>query len=622
MNNSSGYWQRFRTSRRRLLVAASVGLATASLSLLACREKEQPPAAGYRDRVSLPVNTSATARSGGAFKSFVPIEPPSLDPHASASIATFQAAALTYPRLLKFTTATYPDFARGTVEGDLAESFELVPDRLTLTFRLRQGLRWDNKPPVNGRAIDANDVVASWNRFARLSPNRYDLLYHADLGPGAAVESVSAPNASTVVFRLKQPDASVLGFFASDRHFYVLPREADAGFDPRFEMRGYGPWLLTENRPGVIKVWSKNPDYYVKGRPFPDTLEQMTVGEYNARLAQFKAGLIWPSVVAQDDLLTTLLEMPELVLQRTDQYPVAPSMLGFGYDAAAPWKDERLRQAVSMLIDRETFVSLRSNRDSFMANGLPADVRFHSVVGAGWEGYWVDPREPRFGANSKYYQLDRLAAHQLLAAAGYPDGIDTLLHFSGGMEYSPAYARNVEMVSSMLFENGIRARLDPRPHADDWLPNYHFAYTQSANSGRQIRGFPGLVLRTVAPYPTPQSQLYSQYSRFGSQFHGMTATGQNPQLGDADVNNLMDAIRKEGDLARQQALTLEFAQMMAKKAYDIPVLPFAPTHYSLSWPVIGNLGVYRGWPGGAAGAETNIHLWVDRTQPPIKSPAP
>jgi ABC-type transport system substrate-binding protein len=539
---------------------------------------------------------------------------------ASSSQATYQLASLTYPRLLKFTAATYPDVAKGTVEGDLAESWELLPDKLTLTFKLRPGLKWEARAPTNGRAIDASDVVASWNRFARLSPNRYDLLYHADLGAGSAVESVSTPNASTVVFKLKQPDSSVLGLFASDRLFYVMPKEAEAGFDPRVEVRGYGPWLLTDNRPGIIKVWTKNPDYHVKGRPFPDTLEQMTVGEYNARLAQFKAGLIWPSVVSPDDLIPTMNEKPELVVQRTDVYPVAPSMLGFGYDPAGPWKDERLRQAVSMLIDRQTFVSLRSNHDALEANGLPAEPRYHTTVGAGWEGYWVDPRDSRFNSEAMYYKYDAATASQLISAAGFSDGLDTFLHYSGGMDYSPSYARNVEMVSGMLYEGGIRAKLDPRSHADDWLPNYQYGYTSSANVGKPIRGFPGIVLRPATSYPTPQSQMYSMYHRFGSQFHGMTPNGANPQLGDADVNNALEAIRKEGDTGRQQQLTLDFARMMARKAYDIPVLPFAPTHYSLSWPAIGNLGVYRGWPGGSANIETNLHLWVDQTQPPLNSP--
>ena len=223
MKQASGYWNRLRT-RRRFLAASTGSLATLSLSLLACRSDDGPDAGSSDGRVLIPNNTTSIARPGGAFKSYVSIEPPTLDPMASVSSATRLAASMTYPRLLKFTPGVFPDNAKGSVEGDLAESFELAPDRLTLTFRLRQGLKWDAKPPTNGRAIEASDVVASWNRFSRLSPNRYDMLYHPDLGPGSAVESVSTPNSQTVVFKLRLPDHSVTGLFASDRHFYVMPR--------------------------------------------------------------------------------------------------------------------------------------------------------------------------------------------------------------------------------------------------------------------------------------------------------------------------------------------------------------------------------------------------------------
>ncbi len=585
--------------------------------MLGCSSDNPATVAPVEGRITTPNNTSALGRPGGAFKSYIPFEPPSLDPMTSATGTTFQMAAHTYPRLLKFTPGVFPEHAKGGVESDLAETFELSGDRLTLTFRLRPGLKWDAKAPTNGRVIDATDVVASWNRFARLSPNRYDLLYHAELGPGAPIDSVSSPNATTVVFKLKQPDASVLGLFASDRHFYVMPKEADVSFDPRFEMRGYGPWRLSENRPGITKIWSRNPDYYVKGRPFPETLEHLSVGEYNARLAQFKAGLIWTHVVSQDDLLATLDEKPELLLQKGESYAIAPSMLGFGYDPAVPWKDERLRQAVSMLLDRETLVSLRSNKESFEAAGLPIDIRYHSVLGAGWEGYWVDPRDTRFGAESKYYRFDPGTAAQLIAAAGFPEGLDTLLHYSGGMEYSPAYARNVEMISGMLFGGGIRARLDPKAHADDWLPNYQTAYTAAASIGKPIRSFPGIVIRPASGSPTPQTQLYSMFHRGGTQFHGMTPDGRNPQAGDPEVNSALEGLRREADVARAQALSLDFARMMARKSYDIPVLPFGASHYTLNWPVIGNLGVYRGWPGGSPTAETNINLWIDTSQAPL-----
>ena len=110
---------------------------------------------------------------------------PSFDPLASGSITTqTQIAAYTYPRLMKFA----PAFTR-TTEGrggrrprrDLRDQ----PDRLLVTLRLRQGLKWEGKAPTNGRAIDAADVVFSWNKFARFSPFRGELAFAGDAAPGA-----------------------------------------------------------------------------------------------------------------------------------------------------------------------------------------------------------------------------------------------------------------------------------------------------------------------------------------------------------------------------------------------------------------------------------------------------
>ena len=54
-----------------------------------------------------------------------------------------------------------PEFSE--VVPDLAQSWEWSPDRLTLTIKLRDGVKWHNKAPVNGRAMDPQDIVFSWN---------------------------------------------------------------------------------------------------------------------------------------------------------------------------------------------------------------------------------------------------------------------------------------------------------------------------------------------------------------------------------------------------------------------------------------------------------------------------
>jgi peptide/nickel transport system substrate-binding protein len=283
---SEGYWVRQRLRRRRFL-AGILGASAGALAFAAgCRTGTEESSLPERHAWSDPVNTTDSARPGLTLKTSLVSDAPSFDPLSSGSQSTHtQIAAYTYPRLLKFSTAIYPLRANGSVEGDLVESYEVSPDRLQLTLKLRQGLKWEQKAPIGGRAIDAGDVLFSWKKFSEVSPFRTDLVYHQDMAPGSPFLSVSSPDPRTVVFKLRQPDSSALGLLASDRHLYVLPKEAESGFDSRTDIRGYGPWLLADNRPGTLRAWTKNPDYYVKGRPFPDRLEQTIVGDYANRLA-------------------------------------------------------------------------------------------------------------------------------------------------------------------------------------------------------------------------------------------------------------------------------------------------------------------------------------------------
>ncbi len=623
MSPSPSYWQRLasrRLTRRRVLVAAAGG--GAALALSACGGRSSPPAATAvlsKGLLWSPEDSTNLAKQGGTLRAVALADVPSFDPHSAQSTSVHtQVAAYTYPRMLKFATARYPDKPIGNVDGDLAESFELSPDRLQLTFRLRQGLKWDPKPPVNGRAIEAQDVISSWQRFLKLSPYRTEIAFDAVAGPGAPVDTITAPDARTVVVKLKQPDAGIQPLFASDRLFYVLPKEADAGFDPRIEQRGYGPYRLGDNRIASFRSWNRNPDYFVKGRPFIDTIELPIIADYAARLAQFKAGAIWTHVASQGDVISVRRETPALRLTRGDTFATTPSSLAFGYDFDSPWKDDRLRQAVSMLLDRETLIDVHTNRGHFTAEGIDVEVRYHSAVGAGWEGYWLDPAaEAIFGSNARYFRFNADEAHKLMSAAGYPEGLDSSFHYNGGGQYGPIYARTVEMVSGMLAAGGVRVRLEPHDFTTDWLPNFQYAYTGAQNAGKTIKGFNGLVYRIAGSSPSVPSQLFAQFHKDGVRFEGMTPDGKSAQAGDAEVNNAVAAIRREFDLPKQQVLAQDFARMMAKKAYVIPNLPFASSGFNLTWPALANFGTYRSWPVGNAIAEANLNLWVDTTQPPL-----
>src|SRR5581483_12397641 len=97
-------------------------------------------------------------------------DPPHWDPHLTVSYKTHIAYSFTHSRLVKHRAG--PGIQPGTfpIEGDLAESWT-QPAENTYVFKLRRGVRWHNKPPVNGRELTADDVRYSVERFLTVKGN-------------------------------------------------------------------------------------------------------------------------------------------------------------------------------------------------------------------------------------------------------------------------------------------------------------------------------------------------------------------------------------------------------------------------------------------------------------------
>jgi len=185
------YWNRVtnsRLSRRRAIVTTGAGALGAAF-LAACGgsstngggdsgSKDTKPASDKSGLIYEPVDTTAQAKSGGTIKTVYTADVLHFDALLSNSSSTVNdAAVFTYPRMLKYAVTKYPKPNEGGVEGDAMESFEVSPDKLTYTFKMRQGMKWDPKAPTSGRAIDAQDVLFSWNKFAKLNPSAPNLAY-------------------------------------------------------------------------------------------------------------------------------------------------------------------------------------------------------------------------------------------------------------------------------------------------------------------------------------------------------------------------------------------------------------------------------------------------------------
>src|SRR4030095_7569071 len=137
-----------------------------------------------------------TPKRGGTL-SIRTYDPPHFDPFQTISFKTHIALSFTHSRLLKHKAG--PSVVPGTfpIEGDLAESWT-QPSETTYVFKLRKGVKWHNKPPVNGRELTADDVVFSVNHFLTVKGNANAYMLKA-------VDKVEATDKYTVKFTLKEP---------------------------------------------------------------------------------------------------------------------------------------------------------------------------------------------------------------------------------------------------------------------------------------------------------------------------------------------------------------------------------------------------------------------------------
>src|SRR5689334_15273662 len=205
------YWQRITTSRitRRRALLATGSLAGSAAFLAACGGSDSGGSkdTGQSKNVSSLIvkasDESKNAKRGGTYKSRGTFEPSTLDPHQFPNnFYVYQC----YSNLWMIKDGVI-DYANGDVEGDIVESWELSPDKLTLTAKINPNAHFAPVAPVNGRSVDARDVVASWERHKGKSNQRAD--FANEVNPAAPIVSMTASDDKTVVIKLAAPNAVV-----------------------------------------------------------------------------------------------------------------------------------------------------------------------------------------------------------------------------------------------------------------------------------------------------------------------------------------------------------------------------------------------------------------------------
>jgi peptide/nickel transport system substrate-binding protein len=485
MTNQQGWRGRQRRfTRRNLLGGAAISAVGAgALVLVGCGDDDDrtTPTPGSTPAAGTPVS-GGTARyplvgtnSGN---------PPSLYPWENVNYLTQHAASLHYSRLLKGSVGpNIPVIDTGTLEGDLAEALPEQPDATTYVFKIRAGVRFHDKAPLNGREVTARDVAASYAIFAAQS-----------LSAGAwtnIVDRVEATDDRTVRLTLKAPFAPFLVTHASSPEgFWFVPEAIIESGQAKTDPVGTGPFVFRQFESDVAIRWDRNPAWYAAPQPYFAKVETTLSPLPDRIIPALRSGsLDWCHFDAP------FYESARDAVSKDGTFVFeASGQLGgfiFNFDIR-PFQDICVRQALSMAMDRKGLLGLmdRAGKGDWHAHLPPSLAPFY-----------ISPRDSAtFGENAKYFAHNPQEARALLRAAGFPDGLD--FRITANIDrYGPAFKQLWEAIQSGIRESGFRAELVFQEYG---------TYIQSSYFGKVSEG---VVLGPLTGSPRePDNILMTQYA--------------------------------------------------------------------------------------------------------------
>lgn len=354
-------------------------------------------------------------RPGGVLTIADPVGPPVLDPHKDGSYqASGMVLTLLYEGLL------IRDHG-GDLYPHLAESWKAISPTL-YEFKIRKGVTFHN-----GREMDAGDVRYSFER--ELDPKTgspFRAIW-------AAIDKIETPDKWTVRFHLKVPNAPFLNYLAGPYGYQIVAKEAvEKNGDLNQVAVGTGPFRLVEYVPDSHLKLEKHAGYWKKGQPYLDGILIRIIKDESARLSAIRAGAVDVTYVTAVNA-PALKRDRSLVLVEGDNVFYGMTLAQFiPNDSKAPFSDKRVRQAMSLAIDRKEILD---------------SVVFGSGVVSG-------PIPPGMGsfAVTPSYTVDLERARALLREAGLPDG------FKATAKVSPQYPLDVadcQIIKNHLQRIGI-----------------------------------------------------------------------------------------------------------------------------------------------------------------------
>jgi peptide/nickel transport system substrate-binding protein len=382
---------------------------------------------------ALPASAAEPKRGGTLTYTYHP-EPTALSTIVTTAVPVALVSTKIFESLLEYKG---PELAP---QPGLAESWTVSDDSKTYTFKLRDAKWHDGKP------FTSEDVKFSVESIVTPYHSR-GKVYFGELA------GIDTPDARTVVFRLKKPVPFFLKAFQPSetplmpKHRFEGLNVADAGAVRQSEFMqnpvGTGPFRLKEWRKGSHIILERNADYWKAGRPYLDQVILRVIPDGAARAIALENGevdLAPMNAIAQADL-GRLGALPHLQLSNEGAEGLGPILWLEVNLREKPLNDVRVRQAMSMALDRKRIVD---------------------VI---WYGQGKPATGPIVSANAEYYNKELRPfeysianANKLLDEAGYrrgPDGTRFKIT-QNFIPYGESFVRLAEYTKQELGKIGIQ----------------------------------------------------------------------------------------------------------------------------------------------------------------------
>ena len=438
------------------------------------------------------------------------------NPYNPITVSKAAVSSLLFSTLARYEAD--PNLPPGAWElrPDLLESWDVNADGSRWRLTIKEGVHFTNGRPLASEDVDRS-LSAAFNtgRFPSLSNSLESLVTIDDL---------------TIEVHFSEPQASFLEQMAVP-WVPILPADLIDGIEDPMELVGTGPFVMTEYLGDDRLILMYNPDYHHKGLPYVDQIEILIIPDPATRQAAFET--------AETDLFGFL---PGSGLPAVDAFAVADNrgvdyylvsgrLSALWFDTQSPpFDDARVRQALSLSLDRRA-IGDKAHAGWALVDGPVPEAFFPNLA--------IPPEE-----QAPYWDYDPALAKQLLAEAGYSEGVEMPL-------YSPSVNNDLARLLVDYFADvGIFVDL-----VEDFA-----TFRTLAREGT----YNGIGIRGLISAPRDIEGYLAGF--FTTEGFGNLSRVSNPRL-----DELIGALLPVIDAGERRAIVTEVQAILADEVYVVPL---------------------------------------------------